>query len=146
MLELFALMSSVENFKARTTSSGKTIGKSTSTNIYSKQKKAKSKSKKSEEGFENEEEEDDEEEESKPLMKSEKYPLGWMIVTFLIAFGTAYLAYTCNDKETPATRCLVTLFAFFFSGIYLIYYFIIYIFLNKKCNGRDVSDLMKRFK
>ena len=145
MLELFALMSSVENFKARTTSSlGKTTGKSTSTNIYSKQK-AKAKSKKSEEGFENEEEEE-EEEESKPLMKSEKYPLGWMIVTFLIAFGTAYLAYSCNDKETPATRAMITIFAFFFSGFYLIYYFIIYIILNKKCNGKDISELIKRFK
>lgn len=135
MLELFALMSSVENFKARSSSGGKTIGKSTSTNIYSKKKKEK---------FENEG--DEEEEESSPIFQSNKYPLGWMIVTFLIAFGTAYLAFTCNDKETPATRAIVTLFAFFFSGIYLIYYFIIYIFLNKKCNGRDVSDLMKRFK
>ncbi len=141
MLELFALMSSVENFKARTSSSGKTIGKTTSNNIYSKQKSS-SKSKK--EKFENEG--DEEEEESSPIFQSNKYPLGWMIVTFLIAFGTAYLAFTCNDKETPATRAIVTLFAFFFSGIYLIYYFIIYIFLNKKCNGRDVSDLMKRFK
>ncbi len=141
MLELFALMSSVENFKARTSSSGKTIGKSTSTNIYSKQKSS-SKSKK--EKFENEG--DEEEEESSPIFQNNKYPHGWMLVTFLIAFGTAYLAYSCNDKETPATRAIVTLFAFFFSGIYLIYYFIIYIFLNKKCNGKDVSDLMKRFK
>ncbi len=142
MLELFALMSSVENFKARTSSSGKTIGKSTSTNIYSKQKKT-SKSKK--EKFENEGDEEVEEDNSE-IISGNKYPLGWMIVTFLIAFGTAYLAYSCNDKETQATRAIVTLFAFFFSGIYLIYYFIIYIFLNKKCNGRDVSDLMKRFK
>ncbi len=142
MLELFALMSSVENFKARTSSSGKTIGKSTSTNIYSKQKKT-SKSKK--EKFENEGDEEVEEE-NLDITSGNKYPLGWMIVTFLIAFGTAYLAYSCNDKETQATRAIVTLFAFFFSGIYLIYYFIIYIFLNKKCNGRDVSDLMKRFK
>ncbi len=74
------------------------------------------------------------------------YPVSWIIITLIIAFGTAYLAFTCNDKETPATRFVVTLFAFFFSGVYLIYYFIIYILLNKKCNGRDVSDLMKIFK
>ncbi len=72
------------------------------------------------------------------------YPVSWIIVALIISFGTAYLAFTCNDKETPATRFIVTLFAFFFSGIYLIYYFIIYILLNKKCNGRDVSDLMKK--
>ena len=74
------------------------------------------------------------------------YPISWIIVALIIAFGTAYLAFSCNDKETPATRFVVTLFAFFFSGIYLIYYFIIYILLNKKCNGRDLSDLMKIFR
>ncbi len=77
---------------------------------------------------------------------SDIYPISWVIVTFIIAFGTAYLAYSCNDKETPATRAMVTIFAFFFSGFYLIYYFIIYILLNKKCNGKDISELIKRFK
>lgn len=73
------------------------------------------------------------------------YPYSWIFLTLLIAFGTAYLAYSCNEKETPATRFIVTLFAFMFSGIYLVYYFILYILLNKKCNGKDVSDIMKRF-
>ncbi len=74
------------------------------------------------------------------------YPISWIIVALIISFGTAYLAFSCNDKETSATRFVATLFAFFFSGIYLLYYFIIYILLNKKCNGKDVSDLMKMFK
>ncbi len=84
------------------------------------------------------------ENQQKSFFKS--YPYSWIIITLIIAFGTAYLAFTCNDKETPATRFVITLFAFLFSGVYLIYYFIIYILLNKKCNGRDVSDLMKIFK
>ena len=71
------------------------------------------------------------------------YPTSWILLTILIAIGTAYLAFSCNDKETPATRFVITLFAFMFSGIYLIYYFIIYILLNKKCNGKDVSDIIK---
>jgi hypothetical protein len=80
------------------------------------------------------------------LMKTTSQPWLWILITLFIAFGTAYLAFECNDKETPATRFIITLVAFFFSGIYLIYYFIIYILLNKKCNGKDVSDLMKYFK
>ncbi len=73
------------------------------------------------------------------------YPWTWIIISLLIAFGTAYLAFSCNDRETPATRFIVTFFAFLFSGIYLIYYFIVYILLNKKCNGKDISDVVKTF-
>ena len=75
---------------------------------------------------------------------SQPYPYTWIFITLFIAFGTAYLAFSCNDKETPATRFVVTFFAFLFSGIYLVYYFIMYILLNKKCNGRDISDVMKK--
>lgn len=76
-------------------------------------------------------------------MDSSSYPWTWIVMTILIALGTSYLAFSCNDKETPATRFVVTLFAFLFSGIYLMYYFIVYILLNKKCNGKDISDMMK---
>ena len=79
------------------------------------------------------------------LMDSSSYPWTWIIMTILIALGTSYLAFSCNDKETPATRFVVTLFAFLFSGIYLMYYFIVYILLNKKCNGKDISDIVKTF-
>jgi hypothetical protein len=73
-----------------------------------------------------------------------RIPSSWIILSILIGVGTAYLAYSCNLNETPATRLIITLFAFFFSGIYLLYYFIIYILLNKKCNGKDISDIMKK--
>ncbi len=73
-----------------------------------------------------------------------RIPTSWIILSILIGIGTAYLAYSCNYSETPATRFIVTLFAFFFSGIYLVYYFIIYILLNKKCNGKDIADIMKK--
>lgn len=73
-----------------------------------------------------------------------RIPTSWIVLSILIGIGTAYLAYSCNLNETPATRLIITLFAFFFSGIYLMYYFIIYILLNKKCNGKDISDIMKK--
>ncbi len=73
-----------------------------------------------------------------------KIPMSWIILSILIGIGTAYLAYSCNYNETPATRFVITLFAFFFSGIYLVYYFIIYILLSKNCNGKDISDIMKK--
>jgi hypothetical protein len=73
-----------------------------------------------------------------------RIPTSWIVLSILIGIGTAYLAYSCNLNETPATRLIITLFAFFFSGIYLVYYFILYILLNKKCNGKDISDIIKK--
>jgi hypothetical protein len=73
-----------------------------------------------------------------------KIPTSWIILSLLIGIGTAYLAYSCNLNETPATRLMITLFAFFFSGIYLVYYFIIYILLNKKCNGKDIANIVRK--
>jgi polyferredoxin len=75
-----------------------------------------------------------------------RYPWNWVFMILIISFGTAYLAYSCNEKEIPSTRFLITLFSFFFSGIYLIYYFLIYIVFDKKCNGKDVSELLKKLK
>ena len=60
-----------------------------------------------------------------------------LIVSLLISVITAYIAYQCNLNDKPAIRFLVTLFAFFFSGIYLIYYFIIYVLLGGSCNGNN---------
>ncbi len=122
MLELFGLMTSVEKFSNPPTATFTNFD--ANGNLINNQEN---------EGFKN-----------KSIFNT--YPISWIIVTLIISFGTAYLAFSCNDKETPATRFVATLFAFFFSGIYLIYYFIIYILLNKKCNGKDISDLMKMFK
>ena len=73
-----------------------------------------------------------------------KIPTSWIVLSILIGMGTAYLGYSCNLNETPATRFMITIFAFFFSGIYLLYYFIIYILLNKKCNGKDIANIIKK--
>ncbi len=88
----------------------------------------------------------DDKKQQKVFQNYRRYPWNWIFMILIISFGTAYLAYSCNEKEIPSTRFLITLFSFFFSGIYLIYYFLIYIMFDKKCNGRDVSELLKKLK
>jgi uncharacterized protein YybS (DUF2232 family) len=57
-------------------------------------------------------------------------PVTWIIAAFIISFGSAYLAFKCNSNESPASRTLYTLFGFFFSGVYLIYYFIVHLMFD----------------
>jgi quinol-cytochrome oxidoreductase complex cytochrome b subunit len=68
-------------------------------------------------------------------------------IGLIICFGTSYLAFNCNLNEKPATRALYTIFAFLFSGIYLIYYFIYHVILGKKCgSGKDISNIVTNMK
>jgi hypothetical protein len=70
-------------------------------------------------------------------------PTSWIITALIIAGGTAYIAYSCNEYEQPATRALSTLIAFFFSGFYLIYYFIVHVLFDRKCSSRRINDIVK---
>lgn len=70
-------------------------------------------------------------------------PLSWIILSLLISFGTAYIAYACNQYENPATRALSTIIAFFFSGFYLIYYFIVHVLFDRKCASRGINNIVK---
>jgi hypothetical protein len=70
-------------------------------------------------------------------------PTSWIIMALVIAFGTAYIAYSCNQYETPATRALSTIIAFFFSGFYLIYYFIVHVLFDRKCGSRGINNIVK---
>ena len=73
-----------------------------------------------------------------------KIPTSWIIAVILIGLGSAYLAYQCSIHEKPATRAIYTIFAFFFSGFYLIYYFIIHIMLGYQCfDGKNISNIIK---
>ena len=73
-----------------------------------------------------------------------KVPTSWIIAAFLISIGSAYLAYYCNIHEKPATRALYTIFAFFFSGFYLIYYLIVHVILGYQCfDGNNISNILK---
>jgi hypothetical protein len=55
------------------------------------------------------------------------------IISIIIAILTARLAYDCNKKSDIVVRLLATIFGFFFSTMYLFYYFIRYILLGGKC-------------
>jgi uncharacterized membrane protein len=73
-------------------------------------------------------------------------PVTWIIMAFIISLGTAYIAYNCNEYEKPATRALSTIIAFFFSGIYLIYYFIVHVLFDRKCSSTGINNIIKRIK
>lgn len=55
------------------------------------------------------------------------------VLGIVIGILTARLAYMCNYKSDPMVRVLAVLFGFFFSGMYLIYYFVRYVLLGQKC-------------
>ena len=73
----------------------------------------------------------------------EQIPMSWIIVMLLISFGTAYLAYACSEYEKPARRAVMTIIGFFFSGFYLIYYFIYHILLDRPCGSRSITNIVK---
>ena len=74
-------------------------------------------------------------------------PVSWIIAAFIISFGSAYLAFKCSSNESPASRTIYTLFGFFFSGIYLVYYFIVNIMLDKNCfSGKSITNIIKNSK
>ena len=78
---------------------------------------------------------------------NEKGAVAALIVSIIISFITAYIAYQCNSNENGGVKFIVTLFAFFFSGFYLIYYFIVYIIFDAECNGtKDFLTLPKNRK
>ena len=70
-------------------------------------------------------------------------PTSWIIMALIISFGTAYIAYSCNQFEKPATRALSTIIAFFFSGFYLIYYFIVHVLFDRKCGSRGINNIVR---
>ena len=70
-------------------------------------------------------------------------PTTWIIMSLVISFGAAYIAFSCNQYEKPATRALSTILAFFFSGIYLIYYFIVHVMFDRKCGSRGINNIVK---
>ena len=72
------------------------------------------------------------------------------ILSFLLALfisvSAAYLAHECNAKTGQGARILITLFAFFFSSIFLVYYFIYYVLLDGKCNGNGYVKVVKKIR
>jgi hypothetical protein len=73
-------------------------------------------------------------------------PINWIIIALIISFGSAYIAYSCNEYESPATRALSTLIGFFLSGFYLIYYFIFHVLFDRKCGSKRINNIIKNMK
>ena len=67
-----------------------------------------------------------------------------IIVALIISLAAAYFAYECNSHETKATQFIYTVIAFFFPGLYLIYYFIRHIIIGDKCGKKHI--IMKKLK
>jgi hypothetical protein len=55
------------------------------------------------------------------------------IFSLIISIFSAKLAYECNSKANDASQIISVLFGFFFSGFYLVYYFIWHSILGNKC-------------
>ena len=55
------------------------------------------------------------------------------MIVLVIAIWAAKLAYNCNIKRSDVSQVISVLFAFFFPGFYLIYYFIWHTLLENKC-------------
>ena len=68
---------------------------------------------------------------------SDQTAVAVLIVSLVISFITAYIAFICNGGENAGVRFITTIFAFFFSVTYFIYFFIIYIIFDAKCSGSD---------
>lgn len=54
------------------------------------------------------------------------------LIILAIGVAAAYLAYEANACEPMGMRILITVVAFLFSNIYIIYYFIRYVLLGDK--------------
>ena len=67
-----------------------------------------------------------------------------IIVALIISLAAAYFAYECNSHETKATQFIYTVIAFFFPGLYLIYYFIRHVIIGDKCGKKHI--IMKKLK
>ena len=61
------------------------------------------------------------------------------LMSFTISFATAYLAYQCNLKTDKMSRYLITLFAFLFSGIYLIFYLFSHVVFGYPCKTSPIN-------
>ena len=66
-----------------------------------------------------------------------------LIISLCISLATAYLAYECNRGSNMGVRWLITLIAFLFSGIYLIYYLFAHVVFGDQCKTRKIDIFSK---
>lgn len=66
------------------------------------------------------------------------------LIILAIGVAAAYLAYEANAGEPMGMRIFITVVAFLFSNIYIIYYFIRYVLLGDKIREGRASSNKKR--
>ena len=66
-----------------------------------------------------------------------------LIISLCISLATAYLAYECNRGSNMGVRWLITLIAFLFSGIYLIYYLFAHVVFGEKKKKKNSLNVVK---
>jgi hypothetical protein len=59
-----------------------------------------------------------------------------MIIGLFITFIAIYLAYDCNRGESLGMQIFYMIIAGLFSGLYLLYYLVVKVFLGKKCHKK----------
>ena len=69
-----------------------------------------------------------------------------LIISLCISLATSYLAYECNRGSNPGIRWLVTVVAFLFSGLYLIYYLFVHVVFGDQCKTRKFNLFSKGMK
>ena len=67
------------------------------------------------------------------------------VIAILISCATAYLANICNKRSNFLIRLVVTVLAFIFSGMYLLYYLLVHMIFGDQCEGRKIN-IFKRGK
>lgn len=55
------------------------------------------------------------------------------LLALLVSILAGRLAFLCNSKSDPIIQAISTIFAFFFSGFYLVYYLLVRIVMGYKC-------------
>ena len=61
------------------------------------------------------------------------------LLSFTISFATAYLAYQCNLNTDKLSRYIITILAFLFSGIYLVYYLFSHVVFGYPCKTSPIN-------
>ena len=59
-----------------------------------------------------------------------------MLISLFVTFIAMYLAYDCNKGESLGMQVLYILIAGLFSGLYLLYYLVVKVFLGNKCHKK----------
>ena len=71
--------------------------------------------------------------------------IGTLVLSLIISIGAFYLAWMCYPKN-DARRFIISLFAFFFSGLYILYHFIVHVALGYDCEVKATKSKKKKQK